>query len=301
MALSRPIFSGLIAGLAIALGAAGGWMAYQSTRVPNVELGRTSDDTIQVWSDTPDTAVTVQWVLRPDGQVLITATGVEGQPSPHAVHVLLWCDTQLASPGLWMSEGELSSTSFGEGCDGTAPATAQLLTFGVGESAYGTTIADWTDGASGQRVARSPRIVLSGTGESDETITGVNLDEFNSVQEQLPVDRFPVTSSSVLSVGLDADPAEIPDDTVPPDGSTEKLSVTIVTDEGLDTVPSVTWDLSFTSESPGRYGYTMQAGLARWTNPEGQTSAQTLLLLSGVALGLALSLIAELLFRLRKD
>lgn len=276
-----------------AVGAVGVWMGLAATSVPTVDLGPTMNDTVTVSTSTEDAAIAVEWRLRRDGTVAITASTVApplARPGdfPSAISadiaIQLSCDARLKDPelpdGVTMTT-DGSEAECGTGAPGESIPARQIFQMTVGEELYeiaGRPVTNWSTSLAGQTTARSPRVVF---------LVG------NVVDEALPGIADPGRYSA-LSVVLEAGPNDLLDLTVTPAGDVVEATSVGVQDDGEHTwVDSVTWAFSFE-----RFDLqtSLEEGLARWTDPAGQTFMQLLLLLSGALIGVAASLGVEALY-----
>lgn len=285
----------LSAAAVAAVAALGVWTGLAATAVPTVDLGETVNDTVVVSTGTQDSGPSVEWRLHRDGDVSVIASLVS--PStlippdfPTAerarIAVELACDARLADlrmpSGVDLLEDGEEANCGPEPLDEGVPAR-QVFVMKVAAADLveirGHPLREWSTSTAGQTTARSPRMLFSTGGIVDPALP------FNVV------DPAPYsTLDAVLEVG----PEDLLDLTVTPAGDVvESTSVMVQGDGEQRWVDSVTWSLTFAGLA---HQFTLEEGLARWTDPSGQTTMQLLLLLSGALIGVAASVAVERLF-----
>lgn len=143
----------------------------------------------------------------------------------------------------------------------------------------GHPLQEWSTSLAGQSTARSPRMLFA-TGETLDAV--------------LPFGATTPGAYSTLTAVLEAGPRDLLDLTVTPAGDiVESTSVMVESNGDEQWVDSVTWSLTYRGLAQQFF---LDEGLARWTDPSGQTFMQLLLLLSGALIGVAASLAVERLF-----
>jgi hypothetical protein len=278
-----------------AVGAVGVWMGLVATSVPNVDLGETVNDTVVVSTGTEDAGIEVQWRLHRDGDVsvsiaLVTPPLALPPDFPTAeravVAVELWCDARLRDAtipdGVELIEDGDDTECGSAASDEGVPARQIYITTIEGEYIVirGHPVRDWTTSLAGQSTARSPRLIL---------LTG------GIVDPVMPFEMAGPGAYSTLTAVLESGPQDLLDLTVTPSGDVvESTSVMVQGDGDQVWVDSVTWALTFGGMFTDQA--TLEEGLARWTDPAGQTAMQLLLLLSGALIGVVASVVVERFF-----
>jgi hypothetical protein len=284
----------LSAAAVAAVGAVGVWIGLAATSVPSVDLGDTVNDIVAVSTDTSDAAISVEWRLHRGGDVSLTASlvspGIElpsdfpiGESARIAIE--LACDARLQ--GVSPPDGvELIEDGSEAGC-GADPAedalpARQIFVMTLADEfveVTGHPVREWSTSLAGQSTARTPRMILATGGFIDPA---------------LPFDMVTPGRYSSLSAVLEAGPKDLLDLTVTPAGDVVEATGIMVQSDGDRTwVDSVRWSLEFQTLAQQS---SLEEGLARWTDPTGQTLMQLLLLLSGALIGVAASLAVERLF-----
>jgi len=285
----------LTAGAVAGVGAVGVWMGLAATSVPTVDLGRTVSDTVTVSTGTQSARLETEWRLHRDGTVSVRVdlgsyAVLEPDPQPLAeaadVAVQLACDARIRVDDLpvgveLVEDGEEAEC---EDPTGEGVGARQVFLFDLSIDAPSATLTghpvrEWSSSLAGQRTARSPRMIL---------VTGALVDT------AIPGGVTTPAARSTLTSVIEAGPNDLIDVTVTPAGAvTESTSVTVQGEDEKEWVDSVSWQLEF--EHLGAQDW-LDEGLARWTDPAGQTGMQLLLLVSGALVGVAASVAVEWLF-----
>lgn len=292
---ARPTLGIVLSAAAVAaVGAIGVWLGLAATAVPNVDLGETVNDTVAVSTGTDEASIAVEWRLHRNGDVSIRA-GLTPPPIampadfPTATRaqmaVELACDARLRDPDVpdgveLITDGDEHVCS-DAGSEGAAARQIFIMTAGEDDFVItGHPVRDWSTTLAGQSTARSPRMIL---------LTGGLFDPM------MPFSMITPGAYSTLTAVLESGPQDLLDLTVTPSGQTVESTSVMVQGDGDDVwVDSVTWQLTFPGDLTGQS--TLEEGLARWTDPAGQTFTQLLLLLSGAFIGVAASLAVERLY-----
>lgn len=277
-----------------AVGAIGVWMGLAATAVPNVDLGETVDDTVVMSTGTGDAPLSLEWRLHQNGDVTLTASLVGSPlarpsdfPSANSARVAiqLSCDARLKDPTV-PAGVKIIQDGDEAGCDGAVleegfPARQTFLLTVTADYTVisGHPLREWSTSLAGQTTARTPRMLFAEGGFIDPTI---------------PFNFATPGAYSTLTAVLESSAKDLLDLTVKPAGDVvEATSIMVQSDETHQWVDSVSWSLTYA-------GYTQQTsleeGLARWTDPSGQTLAQLLLLLSGALIGVAASVAVDRMF-----
>ncbi|BDV31303.1 hypothetical protein [Microbacterium terricola] len=293
MSVRGRIGVALSAAAVAAIGAVGVWMGLAATTVPTVDLGVTVNDTVSVATGTEDAAVEVTWRLQRDGDVLLSAAMASPGTMVPAdfpaatrarIAISLACDARLEA--LALPDGvEVAEDGDEAACDSAAmdglPAR-QLFVMTIDADVVeirGHPVREWSTALAGQSTSRSPAINMLTGGIVDPAVSFAIVDP----------GRY-----STLTAVLEAGPNDLLDLTVTPAGDVvEATSVTVEGDGEHEWVDSVAWTLTYAGLAQQ---FQLGEGLARWTDPSGQTFMQLLLLLSGAFIGVAASLAVERLF-----
>lgn len=293
---ARPTLGIVLSAAAVAaVGALGVWLGLAATAVPNVDLGATVNDTVVVSTGTEDAGITAEWRLHRDGHVSITvgmaASGIAiPEDFPTATHaqiaVELWCDTRLKNldppAGVQLIDDGDESACSDPTDDGVGARQIFVMDVAFDELVVitGQPVRSWSTTLAGQSTARSPRMILYAGGLYDPV---------------MPFAGVTPGKYSTLGAVLESGPQDLLDLTVTPSGETVESTSVMVQGDGTDVwVDSAAWLLTFSGDLSGQT--TMEEGLARWTDPAGQTFTQLLLLLSGAFIGVAASLAVERLY-----
>ena len=302
---------------ALAIGWLGLSMGSEAAATPATNLGDVFGDQVEVWTDRADAQVSVGWEVTDSGAIelsLSNAARVESA-EPFTALVALHCDARLVQPEFITPGGggevELTEHGFEALCPEAGLALGRSETTLSGEPAYqlfriplpsgenyvrggrdvaigGLAHGEWTDFTLAKRIARTPMIGFS-------SIYGVP----RALEDE---EIFEAAVGSAIDVALYSQPDEVIELSVPPDGRglTEILSTSASSIERLSgselTVQSAYWHLETTDGNVGSTDFVGSA-FARWGIPDGEARVQLLLLLSGVLLGVAASLLIDSISR----
>lgn len=278
----------------VAAGAIAIWgllLGVGATSAPTVTSGG-NHESIRVWVDRPGVALDITWSMDPGGVVTIFVNVQDDTADRAVVYMVLTCGARMAPA---FSGGDLVD-EFGSEADCTQP---QLLTGdpatqvisvsveAVGQGAVvGETRGSWVASAAGRRAARTPQMFLAWYEPLDPEVQALNLELAGE------------ESTFVLS--LAAAITETLDTYVP---NAEEGGVAVSTSAsifsgltGKDPVVlgSVSW--SATGAGAG-----MQGSYASWQDSGGMATAQFQLLLAGVLLGIAASVVVEFFLELARQ
>lgn len=281
---SRNAFGWLTVVTTAALAIAGATLGVMATAVPNPLVGGNHQN-IRVSVDRPDVDIEFTWSLDATGDVTMFAGILGPSPEQVVIYVVLKCDARLKTVESYSDE-TVSALGDADKCaDGSvfeSGGAAQVIALPVGQAelaiAKGRPEKPWTSSGAGQRVARAPQIFF---GFQSAGIT----DEFA---------LFDPGPSSTLRVSLDATVTEALSIYVPSEATGTNIETSASIFDAGNGVPSVAGSVVWSRS--GGAGNGLQQAYSRWDDSAATSAAQLQLLLSGVFLGVAASLIVEALF-----
>jgi hypothetical protein len=287
----------LVAGV---VGAGAVVLAMQATALPTFSLGNSVADVVEIWSSVEGDEVWLSWELSPSGDVDVHFGRVPHDGSTSIlesaeIFLVLACDTRLDNIHEVDVYGSNPSNTHTVDSLGD-PAGCQPLDepIGLRELEYqlirttlmrdevkqlsGTPIADWSVRGGGIRSARTPNIMA---------LSDINREHFPALSELEVISPERVT----LKASLTAAPEEVVDHIAGPGGKVLEQTSNDINDWGEGgQVASVQWSLEATKPD----GLAVVGpGVAQWTDHPAKSIAEWLLLLSGVMLGVAVSLIVD--------
>lgn len=289
--LARILVAAIVGAGAIVLGT-------QATALPTFSLGSSSADVVEIWSSVEGDEVFLFWEMGPSGEVSVqfgrSSSAGNAAPEYAEIVVVLACDTRLTDieeePVYMSSTDPYTVTPHGDpaGCQpldeplGDRELEYQLIRATLGKDQnkrlHGKPLAEWTQESAGIRTARTPSIYVA-----------ANLEE--SHFPELRVIDVIAPQKATLNVSLTATPDEVVDSLSGPGPDVREETSNHITDWGDGGwVESVHWQLEHLSA--GGMGV-INPGVAEWRDPVKITRAQWQLLLCGLFLGVALSLVVE--------
>lgn len=265
-----------------------GWLA---TVTPTVTAGGPRDR-IEVWSDVEAAPVTFIWVMAPDGSVTI---GVGLTLSPHDdlpdppeadslfgapvdVTLLLFCEARL------VPANELPIVATGgseDGCavDESEPAWQRIdIPVSLSQSSPPlsdvSTLGTWTSSAAGVRVARAPQVTMGNP-------SGFHITDIDRTLQ------VPWSESSSVGTAMRWSEGESLTSFQPPEAVDDSYSVAVqVESPWSERGASIDWLIE-------NGGYQIPTTEVRWSDASGTAVAQAQLLVAGVLLGVAASVLVE--------
>jgi len=275
-----------------------GWnIGMAATDRPHTSLGG-ERDRVHAWVTDPDAELLLYWSHWPSGTVDLMAS-LGRQTEVTKVVLLLQCNARLQEFENLSSRAELSVENKAgepEACDPRqvddreAPVQIVTITFRDFTSGLallrGTPHAPWSDEAAGERVSHAPFVSVGGV------TNNVYFDE----------KPFHAPHKATVSTTLHSSDSEVLESHFPtdmPSGLGASGRVYARENRSSYTLgPSVTWQSSWSAEEMrsrgGRIPYYQHTyATAHWSDPAAVARAQQWLLLSGVSLGIAGSVLIE--------
>lgn len=232
-----------------------------------------------------DVIVWFSWVMASDGFVEIRANGssASGLQDP-AFTLTLYCGAQLAAlegtakhpDGTGIQDVTVSGDE--AACHaserGETDKRERQVVRVIGSGWFsGIPEGRWTDSRAGQRIARTPLVGYSSTG--DELIEASALSTARTVLTASVTEQFDSATPPELVEGNVVYGSGWP----------------ILNQSGDRETAAVQWETSAKSENT--LTMPLETGIARWTLPKGQALPQWSLLISGVFFGVAAALLVE--------
>jgi hypothetical protein len=280
----RNLYGWLTIVVTAALAVGGILLGVVATAVPNPLRGGVSHS-IRVAVDRPEASIDFSWKMSPDGAVTMLAGILGDTPEEVVVSIVLRCDSRLSAVESSRA-AEVSESGRAQECEDPSLFNTNIATQVIGVLVRqdelviveGRPSKPWTSSGAGQRVARTPQI-------------------FFGLQSTEIVEAFAMVepgAQSTLDVALEATPSETLSIYVPGDASGTAVSTSAsILDLGDGFEPSVSGSVVWSAVGAGSG---LQASFARWDDSAATSTAQLQLLLSGVFLGVAASLLVEALF-----
>jgi hypothetical protein len=280
----------VVAGGLAATGVVLGWVSLQRPALDTLTVA----DSIDLWTSEPRAEFWLNWQLDKSGRVEITVTRSDGFTEvPAELFLVLACDARLkaveAGSGYYVHPDTRYTVEVaGEEADCHTARRVhprhQLITValdaGEGKVFVGEPVASWTSDRNGLRIARTPYMsALAPIGEGADEPSEYGMYP-RLKDEGAVVPERPPTFTGILL----AQPSESREAADGPTEAEERLSNTVLS-ESDGVVESVSW-----SDTRGL----LEPGVARWSNSGGEAAAQWGLLSSGVAFGVAASVVFEL-------
>jgi hypothetical protein len=261
-----------------------------ATSAPTVESGG-NHERIRVWVDRPDVAINFRWSMDPSGEITMFLNVDDDTAERAVVYIVLTCGARMAST---FSGGELVD-EFGSETDcehpkilGSDPATQviSVAVEAVGQGAVtGLTRDAWVATAAGRRAARTPQMFFAWYQPLEPELADLDLEL--------------VGVGSSFDLSLSATTTETLDTYIPnADAGGVAVSTSASIFSGLTgETPVVLGSVSWSAAGPAAG---MQGAYASWQDSGGIARAQFQLLLAGVLLGVAASVVVEFLMDLAR-
>ncbi|MCK6081291.1 hypothetical protein KZX37_09295 [Microbacterium sp. EYE_5] len=288
--------------IAAVLMCAGVWCARAATAVPSGK-GIDYTSTVYAWIAEPDVRVSIDWRVQTSGEVVlrVRAGADEDVISDVAdIYVALSCDARFANYSNDRVD-LIAQTGLESACDAESPTpdvATDVLRFRTGEDTsaggvaahFGPTVGLWSTTQAGEHVANTPQMSLSRPDFPYEL--GIPGSERIGTASRLRVSMDAGPKEEIAYVhpqGRTDGPVERPEDAEPNSFTVQPL---------LQLGASEYGGTVFSQLDTGAAGFGARDGIspgfARWVDPDSRAWLQGLLLMAGVLIGTAITILVEI-------